>query len=235
MMTNDDDVARTRATLEQLAPGGARLTIRDPLVADERRWFNEALDRRLVEVRECPAQCFRRRKWNASGPDHFDTPAGAPRHLFSRPDLPEASLNREYIPHVAAYARAVFDLGYPNERARFSFYRKYQRDLLIKRAGASYETDVEFFDASGALFLQIEAKKDARQVDRLAAQLDAASSLAALPSGTAKEIEYVLDLRPRYLWVVGPGTVDPAPHIFEVRVEGLDAAFARLSRFPRMP
>ena len=33
--------------------------------------------------------------------------------------------------------------------------------------------------------------------------------LAELPMGTVKEIEYVLDLAPRFLWVVGPGSVDP--------------------------
>ena len=40
-----------------------------------------------------------------------------------------------------------------------------------------------------------------------------AGSLAELPTGTVKEIEYVLDLTPRFLWVLGPSSVDPATHM----------------------
>ncbi|MDQ3931534.1 MAG: hypothetical protein M3252_01660, partial [Actinomycetota bacterium] len=80
------------------------MRLREPLAGDESHWFVEALRRGIMVFEDCPEGCFRRKRWNASGPDHFTTPAGRPRHLFSRPDLTEASLNREYIPHIAAYA-----------------------------------------------------------------------------------------------------------------------------------
>jgi hypothetical protein len=137
-------------------------------------------------------------------------------------------LNREYLPHIAAYTRAIHDFGYDRTRGRFSHYRHYTRDLLTKRAGGSYETDGEFDDSHGALHLQIEAKTEPRAVTRLATELDRAGSLAELPPGTVKEIEYVLDLAPRFFWLVGPGTVDPCPYLYRVRSEGLNAAFERV-------
>ena len=36
----------------------------------------------------------------------------------------------------------------------------------------------------------------------MAAQLDRAASLTELPTTTVKEVEYVLDLAPRYFWLV---------------------------------
>ena len=50
--------------------------------------------------------CFCFKKWNAIGPDHFDTPSGRPCHFISRPIGLEAWLHREHVPHMAAYARA---------------------------------------------------------------------------------------------------------------------------------
>jgi len=37
----------------------------------------------------------------------------------------------------------------------------------------------------------------------------------------------VLDIAPRFLWVVGPGSVDPATHIFRVTVDGLTRGSTR--------
>jgi hypothetical protein len=173
-------------------------------------------------------------KWGgATGPDHFETAAGKPRHLFSNPAAERPDLNREYIPHIAAYARAVYDFGYDLALSRFSFYRKFSRNLLTKRAGGSYETDAEFDDGDGHLHLQIEAKREPREVDRLAAQLDAAGSLTELPPGTVKEIEYVLDLAPKYFWLVGPGSIDPARYVYAVEVNGLNARFLAIDEVPR--
>jgi hypothetical protein len=59
-----------------------------------------------------------------------------------------------------------------------------------------------------------------------------AGSLAELPVGTVKEIEYVLELTPRFLWVVGPGSIDPASHLFTVTVDGLNARFDPVDDFP---
>src|SRR4051812_38952500 len=105
-------IARTTAVLSAAVPGGGPLLIRDSLEDDECRWFSAALDRSLLVLRECPPGCFRAKKWGVPGPDHFDTPDGNPRHLFSSPHAAVPSLNREYIPHIAAWARAVIDFGY---------------------------------------------------------------------------------------------------------------------------
>ena len=225
-------ISSAQCLLQSLVPHQAPLVIRDALAADECRWLLVAVERGLVTFTDCPPGCPRLAKRGASGPDHFVTPTGAARHMFSGPDKAQPDLNREYVPHIGAWARAVYDFGYEPTSTRFSFYRAYSRDLLTKKRGGSYETDVECYDADQRLVLQIEAKKDQRQVDVLAAQMHRAGYLGALPPGSAKEIEYVLDLEPRYLWIVGPGSVDPATHVFAVRVEGLDAAFRELTDVP---
>jgi len=227
-----DYITEATRVVESLAPGGFPCPIRTPLVDDECRWFLRAIDRDVIRFRQCDPTCFRFKKWNESGPDHFDTPSGKPRHLFSKPIGPEAWLNREYVAHIAAYAKAVIDHGYAIERSTFSRYRKFTRDLISKRAGQGYETDAEFYDADARIHLQIEAKASAQQTERLAREMARAGSLAKLPIGTVKEIEYVLDLSPRFLWVVGPGSVDPATHVFKVTVDGLNAQFDPVGDLP---
>jgi hypothetical protein len=231
-MATTDPAHDTDTLLHSLVPHGGPLVLRDPLAEDECRWFLVAVERGLVKFRECPRDCPRYVKRGAAGRDHFVTPSGAARHLFSGPDKTQPDFNREYLPHIAAWARAIFDFDYEKVWSRFSFYRSYSRDLLTKKRGGTYETDVECYDVNQRLVLQIEAKKDPQQVERLASQIYRAGSLGALPTGSAKEIEYVLDLSPQYLWIVGPGSIDPATHIFAVTVEGLDAAFKPLSDVP---
>ncbi|HEV2070078.1 MAG TPA: hypothetical protein VGR26_09820 [Acidimicrobiales bacterium] len=97
-----------------------------------------------MTFKTCPANRFRFKKFGFSGPEHFLTPSGKPRHLFSKPGAPEAWLNREYVPHIAAYAFAL-DRGYDRARSTFSLSRKFSRDLIAKRAGVSYETDAEVY------------------------------------------------------------------------------------------
>jgi hypothetical protein len=189
-----------------------------------------------VRFSECPPDCFRVKKWQSSGPDHFQTPSGKPRHLFSKPVGPIAWLNREYVPHIAAYSFAVLESGYRREASTFSLYRKYSRDCIVKRAGASYETDAEFYDGSGRVHLQIEAKASESQTSRLAAGVEEHGTLRGLPQSAAKEIEYVLDLSPRNLWIVGPGSVDPPKHVYSVVVQGpTNAIFEPLQHLPPPP
>lgn len=229
---NSDAIRETTAQIELLAPAGRPVAIRIPLEHDECRWFLAALHNQIIDFDECPNDCFRFKKWSATGPDHFLTPTGKPRHLFSNPTAEAAWLNREYIPHLAAYGRAILDFGYDPARSSLSRYRIFSKDLLTKRAGGSYETDAEFYDPDGSISLQIEAKADRAQTDRLAAQIDSTRTLGNLPPRAAKEIEYVLDLAPAYLWIVGPGSVDPALHLYKVTVDGLDASFDPVEQLP---
>jgi hypothetical protein len=129
-----DAIAAATSLIEALAPGGRPVTLRTPLERDESRWFLAAADQGILRFEDCPPDCFRRRKWGVSGPDHFRTPAGKPRHLFSKPVGDVAWLNREYVPHLAAFALAVLQGGFDASRASFSLYRRFSRDLVAKRS-----------------------------------------------------------------------------------------------------
>ena len=235
MVTTISEIADATGLITALAPGGAAVTIRTPLVEDESHWFLRAVREGVVSFIECPTGCFRTKKWGKAGPDHFDTPAGKPRHLFSKPVGPEAWLNREYVPHIAAYAYLILAEEYDRSASSFSRYRKYSRDLISKRVGSSYETDPEFYNPDGSLHLQVEAKASQAQTSRLAAAIEAHSNLVDLPESAVKEVEYVLDLGPRYLWIVGPGSIDPPLHVYEVSVNGLNAHFHPVSAIPAPP
>lgn len=104
-----------------------------------------------------------------------------------------------------------------------------------KGRGQSYETDAEFYDRSGAVHLQIEAKASSRQTEALAAAIVAHGQLDELPTAAAKEIEYVLDLQPRFLWVVGPEPIQPAKHVFMVSASGNNASFTSVESLPAPP
>lgn len=56
-----------------------------------------------------------------------------------------------------------------------------------------------------------------------------------MPLTAATEIEYVLDLAPQYLWIVGPGSVDPPRHVFAVTVDGNGASFRGMDGLPEPP
>lgn len=231
-----DPTEEATALIEHLAPGGHPVPIRTPLVEDECVWFQRAVTEGLVRFTTCPEDCFRFKKWGVAGPDHFTTPHGKPRHLFSKPIGPEAWLNREYVPHIAAYAYAVLAGRYDPARSSFSLYRTFTRDLIVKRAGGSYETDAEFYDDGGDVYLQVEAKASAKQTEALARAIEVHGALTELPDSAAKEIEYVLDLAPKYLWVVGPGSVEPAEHVYEVEMAGpTNAAFTPRTGLPPAP
>ena len=231
-VTNDESV-RLEELLSDLKPTGPQsVPTRPGLFADESRWFLAAVDARLAEFQECMRGCSRLRRSGVTGSDEFLTPAGGLRHLYSAPGSDNLRLNREYIPHIAAYAYAILKAGYRADRSSFSHYRSFSRDLISKWAGDSYETDAEFHDVHGQVDLHIEVKTWPEEIDRIVAQLDEAAELRRLPESVVKELEYVLDLRPRHLWIVGPGTVDPPAHLFRVSVDDTNARFERLDVLP---
>jgi hypothetical protein len=232
----DNPLSEATQTITSLAPGRRPVPIRTPLACDECTWFLQAIGQGIIRFRECPPDCPRRRRWGETGPDHFDTPAGKPRHLFSKPTGETAWLNREYIPHIAAYTLAIERYGYTKAASSFSRYRTYSRDLISKKQGGSYETDAEFYNSSGEVHLQIEAKASAEQTARLAGQIDRHGKLTDLPHAAAKEIEYVLDLSPSYLWIAGPGSIDPPRYVYAVTVvNDTNATFSPLADLPASP
>jgi hypothetical protein len=60
----------------------------------------------------------------------------------------------------------------------------------------------------------------------LAAAMVVHGKLEDLPISAVKEIECVLDLKPPFLWVVGPDCPNPPSHVFEVTVSGNDVHFS---------
>lgn len=228
--------AEVRSILTRLVPGGRPFPpLRVKLVADECRWFLAGFRAELVRFRTCREDCPRLRRWSASGPDEFPNPRGALRHLFSSPHQAQPTFNREYLPHIAAYARAIIEKGYDRGRADFSQHFAFGRDLITKKKGVPYEIDALFYTPGGEPYLHVEVKADAREVERIARGIDQLHELSEMPNSVAKEIEYVLELKPAYLWLVGPGTVDPEAHVWRVWVNGLRARFERLRTLPPPP
>ena len=66
----------------------------------------------------------------------------------------------------------------------------------------------------------------------IADAIDRSGELDAMPESVAKEIEYILELQPKYFWLVGPGTVDPERHVWRIGVDGLRATFERVDKVP---
>jgi hypothetical protein len=229
---SNDMEARVTEILSRLTPGGRPYVVFPRMESDEALWFAQAVEKGIVVFGACSSTCSRYRQWGIAGVDEFVTPHHGLRHLLSfPPDRPR--LNREYVPHIAAYAKAIIAHGYDPARSAFSRYRRFASDAIARKAGSWYETDAEFYAKDGSIWLQVEAKRDSRQVKSIAAELDrAAGYLHALPTRIAKEIEYVIELRPSYLWLVGPGSIDPARDIFSVSVDGRTARFDRLSDLP---
>jgi hypothetical protein len=230
-----NDISWVQDFLAQISPRGEKVVFRDPLCEDECRWFRAAIEKDLIRVRECTASCQRMRRMKESGRDEFvvQNGNGGIRHLFSL-SKPSA-FNREYLPHIAAYARLILDLGYDQPQSSFSLYRKFTKDLINKKAGGWYETDAEFYDPNGELYLHVEAKKSQKETEAVTRGLNIVGSLSGLSKTHAKELEYVLDLKPKYLWVVGPGSIDPAKYIYSVKVGGTDAEFVPLPQMAPPP
>jgi hypothetical protein len=217
--------------LAALSPDGMAPTPRPELESDEATWFENAVGSRLITFGPCDPLCDRRRRSGFTGRDEFLTAAGGRRHLYSLPAA-RPTLNREYVPHIAAYAYAAEHAGFDPARSSFSRYRTFQRDALTKRVGTSYETDAEFYAPDGSIALHVEAKARPDQVARIVTQLDREGDLTDLPFDVVKEIEYVMELRPAFLWVVGPGSIDPPAHVYAVVGEGTAIGFRRIDGLP---
>lgn len=231
-MKGPNDIAWVEDFLSKRVPRGDPLPLTKPLLDDEAHWFRAAIESGLFKFHECTPGCGRLRKWDESGEDEFLTPEGHRRHLFSFATKGPCRLNREYLPHIAAVARLVLELDY---RGHFSFsrYRTFSRTLINKKAGESYETDAEFYDANSSIWLHVEVKRTRQQAEALAAALEDAGFESSL---VAKELEYVLDLSPRYLWIVGAGCIDDNILAYEVgEIDGVSANLVRLPDLPEPP
>ena len=243
----EDDIQWTQTYLSKILPQGKDLIIKDPLQTDECRWFRAAIVNNIIDVRRCGPGCsiWKARQGRVTHEDmiphdEFIVSKGIKRkarHLFevTRDPNNRITFAREYLPHIAAYARLILALGYDQASSSFSLYRTFSRDLNFKKNGGSYETDAEFYDRGGGLYLHVEVKKDSKETEAVVNGLNSTGSLDGLNSTQLKELEYVLDLKPRYLWIVGPGSADPEKYVYSVKVEGLEAKFERMGRLPLAP
>lgn len=227
-----DDIAWTKDFLAQRVPRADPLAFTTPLQEDEARWFRTAAESGLFRFHDCTKGCGRLRKWKEGGADEFLTPKHQQRHLFAFAKNGPCTLNPEYIPHIGAVARLVLELGYDRDRYSVSLYRSFSRDLIHKKAGQRYETDSEFYDHDSSIWLHVEVKKTQKQAVALAAAVEDAGFQS---SRVAKELEYVLDLSPRYLWIVAAGCLETDLLVYEVAVDGITARFEKLSTIPRPP
>jgi len=235
---SENSIQYTKDYLSKIVPRNEKLVIRDHFYEDECQWFNAAVVNKIIDVRKCIPECSRRRRWKESGEDEFMVAKGKSgvRHLFSLSTPPNPiTFNREYLPHIAAYARLILELGYNQDFSSFSLYRKFSKNLLFKKKGGWYETDAEFYDGEGNLYLHVEAKKTIDETEKLVKGLERNSKLTDLSKKHAKELEYVLDLKPKYLWIVGPNSVDPEKYVYSVSIFGLDARFESITNLPEPP
>jgi len=246
MVAEVDNILWVREYLSMILAEGLNFDVRDPFSEDECRWFRAAIEHKIIEVRGCAFGCSilkgreKRAAPNVIPKDEFIVAKGVkirPRHLFEVSSDPNncISFGREYLPHIAAYARLIIEFGYDQNLSSFSRYRTFSKDLLYKKRGGSYETDVEFYDSDGGLYIQVEVKRNPIETESLVKDINLKRSLDSLPKDHRKELEYVLDLKPKYIWIVGPGSIDPEKYVYKVEVDGLDATFTKVENLPIPP
>jgi hypothetical protein len=141
-------------------------------------------------------------------------------------------LHREYLPAIAAYARAVLDLGYDAAGSVLLGRRSPLRRRLHRFTADHVQADGEFRDPDGSVQLYIVAKSDRQLTRRVATALDACDNLVALRPEIAREVCGVAAVKPRFLWLVGPNTVEPARHVFRVATKGDHLSFTRVDAVP---
>lgn len=72
-------------------------------------------------------------------------------------------------------------------QSSFSRYRRFQRSWKTRHKGQSYETDAEFYDDDGQIWLQLEAKQSESQLKRIDKSVRRAVVLTALPADIRKD------------------------------------------------
>lgn len=216
--------------VRELAPPGLEIPIPEPLALDESTWFLVAVDKGLIEFTRCPQTCERGSGGAIAARDHFVTSGGEARHLFELHGG-HPRLQRDYVPCLASYARAVYDFAYDPERASLLGRRPIRR-LVNRHASGSVHTDVAFAAADGAVHLQIKSLGDRQRTRRLATALDACGRRSGMTHELEREFDAALAGRPRFLWLVGPNSIDPARHVFELSFTDGDVRFTRVDAVP---
>lgn len=234
-----DEMRAAECLVRDLAPNGCAVPIPEPFALDESHWFLRAAEKGLIEFSRCNGGCPRSVRRPSGGGDHFETDDGAPRHLFTDTDEHQATLHREYVPAIAAYARAVLDLGYDADRCRLLTSHAPPRHRRRRASRAEAEmapmrvpSYVELCRADGSVHLLLMAMGDRRATRRLATALDVNPTLAQLGAPYAAATDRIVAGAPSFLWLVGPSTIEPESHVFRIHGTG---ARTRLGRVPAVP
>lgn len=134
--------------------------------------------------------------------DTRDRPTGAGRWGLLSRSVQGGAFNAEYLPQIAAYARAVLDLGYPSER------------VLFELPESGLQLDLAILDDAGRVVVLGEAKREVRMLDKLLEQMSARFAAAAPTEDSKRRGDEVRQLawrlwavRPERLWLIAPGVV----------------------------
>ena len=199
-----DEMRAAESLVRALAPSGHEVPIPEPLALDESRWLVLAVEKGLLEFTRCTGTCARAVGDPSSARDHFETGSDDPHHLFARAGEQRVALRREYVPAIAAYARAVLDLGYDAEGS-----------VLL-----GPPSDGEFRDREGSVQLQIMAKSERQLTRRVASALDACDTLVGLRPEIAREVLRGDVVKPAVPLVGRTQHREPAGHVFRVDSSG---------------
>jgi hypothetical protein len=238
-----DEMRAAESLVRALAPSGHEVPIPEPLALDESRWLIIAVEKGLLEFRHCTDACTHARRACPSARDHFETGSDDPHHLFAHIGPDDVTLHREYVPAIAAYTRAVLDFGYDPTRSVLlggwpRHHRPNHRRMVSRfsagdvRSGDTNFGDTDFRDSAGSVQLQILATGDRQITRRIATALDACDRLDGLRPDIAGQVRGTAMMTPRFLWLVGPNTVEPAGHVFRVASRGDSATFTRVNAVP---
>lgn len=144
----------------------------------------------------------------------------SPRLTSRSRDLTASTSRISQLTHEACCISAIAPSG-----PEFSYYPK----------GRGHEIDTVFYGSDGGPYLHVEAKVDRREFSDIVTAADNQREVHVLPPNAPKELRYVLDLRPAYFWLVGPGTVDPEAHVWRVECAGERIGFHRVASIPPAP
>jgi hypothetical protein len=75
---------------------------------------------------------------------------------------------------------------------------------VVRNKGQSYETDAEFYAEGDRIWLLVEAKRNDAELEKVGEFLNGNVEIDAVPRSVKKEIAYLFELRPEYVWLVAP-------------------------------
>jgi hypothetical protein len=153
-------------------------------------WFGRAMAAGLLTV-------YRGGRFNT-----LDRPKSSGRWSLLSRSRDGGWYNAEYLPQIAAYARAVLEFSYPANR------------VLFELPGSSLQLDLAVLDDAGRVVILGEAKRDVAMLDRLLDDVrrrfaDLAPDDESEKRGDeARQLAWRLwTVQPDRLWLIGPGVI----------------------------